>query len=114
MFIDTNVGFTGLFWKNLHLGLCPKCSGALNEYSGKMRCDCGFKIACGKFKDLVKGHESSAYRKVVKKYKAIKKYHKKEKSSLQMAIDKQNQERESNIRRMAVKLSTSSKSNPIV
>ena len=103
MYINTNTNL--IVWDNLHKGLCPKCNGVLfdNTY-GFFKCsDCTFKIGSGKFADMVKGKQSTAYRKVLKQRKQAQKFYKKEKTRLGQIIEQQNKERESNLRRMQAK-----------
>lgn len=94
-------------WANIKDGKCPKCSTDFDITTikqGKMiRCAserCDYKISYLKYIDLLKGTKSSHYKEMVKYYKSVDRYKQKKKADYQKAIDLQNQERESNLRRM--------------
>lgn len=94
-------------WENLSSGRCPKDDEEL--YQDKfdfLKCGyCTFKIGLGKFTDLTKGKKSTKYKAATKRNKFIHKYKTNIKKSMDKAIDKQREERESNLRRMNAKKS---------
>lgn len=96
-------------WGNLHKGTCPRCDEVLFQDKFELvKCGfCTFKIRLGKYTDLVKGKEASAYRHAVKRNQFVDKYHKQQKRSVKLAIDKQTAERESNLKRMKAKMNLS-------
>lgn len=100
MFINSNTPN----WNNLSKGLCPKCSGVLFNNTYSMKCsDCEFKIGMGKFTDCIKGKEATAYRKILNQRRKIKKFNTIQKSRELTAVELQQKERESNLRRMKAK-----------
>lgn len=88
-------------WNNLSKGICiNECNEPLEDRGGIIYCKyCDFKIRRKKYIDLIKGKESSSYKKVVNKFEKIKKYREKIKKSVQSNID----ERKSNLKRMFIK-----------
>ncbi len=101
-------------WKNLEKGLCPKCGGGQEKKptEGLITCiDCDFSIRESKYMDLIKGKNSNAYKKVVNKYKNIKKANKEKKSRLDNARKQQEKEKEFNLKKMKMK-NDNIKTNP--
>lgn len=62
-------------WDILKEGKCPKCEEYMDKKGRIIQCKyCEFKIRESKFDDLVKGKESSAYKKKMKTIKGVQKY----------------------------------------
>ena len=99
-----------LKWSNLQKGICPKCDmifdyneirpGSLVVCQSR---NCTYRISYVKFIDLQKGTKSSVYKQMTKYYKSVDRYKDKVKIGFKSAIEAQNKERESNIKRMKAK-----------
>jgi len=88
-------------WSNLNKGICiNECNEPLESKNAMIFCKyCNFKIRKNKYLDLIKGKESSAYQKTVKRFQKLKDYKEKMKQSINQNVE----ERNSNLRRMFAK-----------
>lgn len=103
-----------LKWANLQKGMCPKCDMIFNydeiRPGSMVVCqsrNCSYRISYVKFIELQKGTKSSAYKQMTKYYKSVDRYKEKIKTGYKVAIDAQNAERESNLKRMKAKMKLS-------
>ena len=87
-------------WEKLKEGYCPKCEGMLLD-KGRLKCECcDFEIKKGKYFDLIKGKESTAYKKKKKLWENIKRYKANKKIKQQKSTELQNKEKMFNLKRM--------------
>jgi ribosomal protein S4 len=91
-------------WDKLKEGFCPKCGGMLSNVQPIMECEWGdFTIKKEKYLDLIKGKESTAYKKKKKEWEKIKRYKLKKKEKQQKSAELQNKEKLFNLNRMLEK-----------
>lgn len=88
-------------WSNLIKGVCINgCNEPLINEGEMVYCKfCDFKIRLSKYQDLILGKKSKSYKKIKNKFSKIKNYH----DRMNVGIEAQRLERESNLRRMKQK-----------
>lgn len=88
-------------WSNLNKGYCiNNCNEPLKNHGNTIFCEyCNFKIGMSKYKDLIKGKDSTAYKRSLAHFNKLKTYNEHINSVIQSGID----ERKSNLRRMLAK-----------
>ena len=92
-----------MIWNNLKKGKCPNedCQELLEERSRTVSCkNCFFEMRMSKYLNVIKGKESTAYKKKVRSFEKIKEYKQKQNDRIVLAAENAIREKIGNLMRM--------------